>query len=50
MPKTKRRRKRALPNRKDGLSLRPLTFEEAVRLALSTPLPENERRKRRTKA
>jgi len=48
MPDTKRR-KRELPNRKDGLTLYPMTFEEAMRRALTTPLPPEERRKRRKK-
>ena len=43
MPKTKKKRK---PLQR-GLTLYPLTFEDAMKRILSTPLPEGERRKRR---
>jgi hypothetical protein len=46
MPKTTTNKGRKLSK---GVTLHPLTFEQAVRLALKTPLPENERRKRRKK-
>jgi hypothetical protein len=42
MPKTKK-------PRRDGLSLYPMKFEDAVKLALATPLPPEERRKKRKK-
>jgi hypothetical protein len=45
MPKTKR----GPPQRRDGLTLHPMTFEEAMKRLLSTPLPPEERRKRRAK-
>lgn len=37
-------RKHSLPNRRDGLSLRGVKFEDALRAAMATPLPPEMRR------
>ena len=45
MPKTTNKGRKL----KRGLTLHPMKFEDALKLALNTPLPPEERRKRRAK-